>query len=164
MDETYLKGKSRSKRYADSHATTPKRKKLTQDVRLDRMKSLEDDMGHISERIAYKEKRRRLAEGLKNYKACDELTEEIAALAKEHRELEVELKELHRRDKRSKWYHSKRDAQLHHLLQTSPAEVQHAVHSLYLTHLMHLTVTIRVIIQHQCMKTHQRLLVSSIIE
>lgn len=80
VDETYefKKGKSRSKRY---NPTSPlpiaKRKKVNQAARLARMNTLEDDIKNIKERIPYKEKRRQVAEDTKNYRLCDEITEEI---------------------------------------------------------------------------------------
>ena len=95
VDETYQfkKGKSRSKRYNPT-LPPPKRKKITQDIRLAKMKTLEDDLKNIKERTSYKEKRCRVAEDLKNYRLCDEITEEIGTLSRECRQLEAELKLL----------------------------------------------------------------------
>ena len=49
-----------------------------------------------------------MAEDQRNYKLCDDLTEEISALSKECRMLELELKELTKKDYRSKVCHSKK--------------------------------------------------------
>ena len=48
-----------------------------------------------------------MAEDQRNYKLCDEIIEEISALSKECRILELELKELTKKDNRSKGYYSK---------------------------------------------------------
>ena len=71
------------------------------------MKRLEEDIQNLKERISYKEKRRQMAENVKNYKACDDITEEIASLSKQKRELENELLVLQKKTKRSMSYHSR---------------------------------------------------------
>lgn len=105
VDETYQfkKGKSRSKRH-DPVPPLPKRKKINQAARLERMKTLEDDLKSMKERISYKQKRRQIAEETKNYRLCDDITEEIAAISKESRQLEAELKLLTKKDVFSKQY------------------------------------------------------------
>jgi len=85
VDITYSfkKGKSRSKKYCEAvESTTTKRPRLTFDARVERMKRLGEDVQNIKERISYKEKRRQMAETVKNYKACDDITKEIASLSK----------------------------------------------------------------------------------
>ena len=49
-----------------------------------------------------------MAEDQRNYKLCDEITEEIAELSKEYLMLELELKSLMKKDDRSKRYHSQK--------------------------------------------------------
>lgn len=108
-DETYQfkKGKSRSKRYNPT-PPSPKRKKMNQDARLARMKTLEDDIKNIKDRVSYKEKRRQVAEDMKNYRICDEITEEIGTLLKECRQLSIELKLLTKKDKNSRMYYQRK--------------------------------------------------------
>ena len=113
VNKTYQfkKGKSRSKRHiaqSDPGSSKPKRKKLTKDFRLERMKAVEEEVKHLKERMSYKEKRRQMAEDQKNYKLCDEITEEISALSKECHVLELEMMELAKKDNRSKMYHAKK--------------------------------------------------------
>lgn len=105
VDSTYSfkKGKSRSKKYLTS-SSAPKRCKLNKEYREQRMKGLEDELQNIRERIEYKEKRRSHSEGIRNYKACEEITEEIGQLKKQKQELQAELTALQKRDKKSKWY------------------------------------------------------------
>lgn len=113
VNKTYQfkKGKSRSKRLAiegDPGSSKPKRKKLTKDFRVQRMKTIEEEVKHLKERMSYKEKRRQMSEDQRNYKLCDEITEEISALSKECHVLEIEMKELAKKDSRSKVYHAKK--------------------------------------------------------
>ena len=57
----FKKGKSRSKRLAiqsNPSMFTPKRKKISKDFRLERMKTVEEELKHLKERISYKGKRR----------------------------------------------------------------------------------------------------------
>ncbi len=107
INETYdfKKGKSRSKRYVPAEISiTPKRPKINQVARLTRMDVVEQDIKHIEERISYKQKRRQMAEDIRNYRACDELTEEIGDLIKEKRQMTTELTLLSKKDEHSKRY------------------------------------------------------------
>ena len=83
VNESYQfkKGKSRSKGYGEP--SVPKRQKINRSSRLDRMKTLEDDIKNINEQISFKQKRRQAAENSKNYLICDEITEEIGSLTKD---------------------------------------------------------------------------------
>ena len=51
--------------------------KLTQQTR---MKNVEEDIGDTKDRISFKEKRRCAAEAIRDYKKCNELTEELTHL------------------------------------------------------------------------------------
>ncbi len=108
VNETYdfKKGKSRSKRYvpAEEISTTPKRNKMDQAARLTRMDIVEQDIQNIDERISFKQKRRQMAEDIRNYRSCDDLTEEIGELIKEKRQMTAELMLLSKKDKNSKRY------------------------------------------------------------
>ena len=113
VNESYQfkKGKSRSKCHGSIEPSTPKCQKINQSARLPRMKALEEDIKNIAERVSYKEKRRKAAEDTKSYRICDEITEEIASLSHEKRQLTAELNILTRKDQHSKgYYHRKASA------------------------------------------------------
>ncbi len=109
VDDTYQfkKGKSRSKRH-NPMLPAPKRKKTNQNMRLVRMKTLEDDIKNTEECVVYKEKRRQVAEDNKNYRLCDELTQEIGTLSREKRQYAAELKLLQKKDEFSKSYYRRK--------------------------------------------------------
>ena len=90
----FKKGKSRSKVYgsSDDAPTTSKHPKLDQTMREDKIKDLEEDITDISSHIAFKEKHHMQAETVKNYKTCDELTQEILECKGRKTELEKQLK------------------------------------------------------------------------
>ena len=110
VNESYQfkKGKSLSKRgsllQSEGQSSVQKCPKMTQSIRVSRMKSLEEDIKSLGERISYKEKRRKAAEDVKNYRLCDEITEEIMSLSREKRELTAELKLLNQKECQSKSY------------------------------------------------------------
>lgn len=109
VDSTYSfkKGKSRSKKYMTS-VPSPKRSKISKEFREQRMKEVEDELQNLCERIEYKEKRRRIAEDARNYKLCEEITEEIGESKKRKQELQAELSQLLKRDKKSRWYRQRK--------------------------------------------------------
>ena len=103
------KGKSRSKlSNTDDEAPTPKRRKITQDYRLERMSELQDKIKDLNERIEFKNKQRDAASNVRNYKECDELTKQMSILKNEKRLLDTELSALTRKQKKSVWYKKKR--------------------------------------------------------
>ena len=70
----YKKGKSCSKLInTDDEAPTPKRRKINQEYRLERIAELQDKIKDLNERIEFKNKRRDAASNVRNYKECDEL-------------------------------------------------------------------------------------------
>ena len=87
---------------SDDAPITSKCPKLDQTMREDRIKDLEEDNADISSHIAFKEECRMQAETVKNYKTCDELTQEILECKGRKRELEKQLKLLLLKDKCSK--------------------------------------------------------------
>ena len=78
----YRKGTSRSKRlnFDSDQQTTPKRPKISEDVRLRRISELEEDIKDATDQINIKEKRRSLAAASHQYKDCDRLTSQISLL------------------------------------------------------------------------------------
>ena len=110
VNESYLfkKGKSRSKKYNSDTSTMAKRKKSNHSARLERMKALEEDIKGIDDRLSYKEKRRKAAEDVKNYRMCEEITEEMTSLMQEKRVLSDKFKILDKKEKQSKLYFKKK--------------------------------------------------------
>ena len=115
MGYSYKKGKSRSKRLntsAQSEFITPKRRKITSDIRLNRISEIQERLIDILDQIRYKEKRRENAQLSHNYKECDRLTEQMSTLRCEKRKLELELSSLQKKHYKSKWYFSRKKAQV----------------------------------------------------
>ena len=101
----FKKGRSRSKRFlSSSSSNTPKRQNLNKDIRESRINDIKEEIEDINRRISFKEKRVSAAENMKNYKTCDEITGEISELKTKRHELESELKELQKKDKRARKY------------------------------------------------------------
>ena len=108
----YKKGKYRSKLLntnTDDEAPAPKRKKISQDYRLERIAELQDKIKDMNERIEFKNKRRDAASNVRNYKECDEFTEQMSNLKNEKRLLETELSALTKKQKKSVWYKKKKN-------------------------------------------------------
>lgn len=120
----YKKGKSRSKRLSApeqaSSDVTPKRKKICQEFRLQRIGELKEVVKDLTDQITYKEKRRESASNVHNYKECDMLTEQISTLKAERREHERELTELEQKQKKSLRYQQKRGKRASSIPVTSP--------------------------------------------
>ena len=72
------------------------------------MKELEEDLKQLDQQIMFKEKRRDQAESVRNYKLCDELTEEVGKLKATRREASNELKLFQKKVKQARWYQEKR--------------------------------------------------------
>jgi len=103
---SFVKGKSRSKRFASPPDETPKptRPKVSAQVRQTRISSLKEDIASIDQQLYFKEKRRQQAESIRNYKLCDEITEELQIVMKRKREMSAELWKLQEKDQKAKWY------------------------------------------------------------
>ena len=71
------------------------------------MKDLEEDLKDLTDRLHFKEKKRHQAEMSRNYKVCDEITEDMSALKNKKRESEIELKFWLRKVQQSNWYNKK---------------------------------------------------------
>lgn len=93
-DEGYAfkKGKSRSKQsHVQEDAPNPKRQKSSASFRTKHIGELEEDIKDLTDRLQFKEKMRDQATMARNYKLCDQLTEEMSAIKKKKREREQEL-------------------------------------------------------------------------
>ena len=72
----FVKGKSRSKRFASPTQELPKPTcaKISSHVRQARISSLKEDIANIEQQLVFKDKRRQQAECVRNYKLYDEIT------------------------------------------------------------------------------------------
>lgn len=102
----FKKGKSRSKLY-HTDESTPKRPKISEAIRETRIDELQEDIKDIVDRIGYKEKMRERASMARNYKLCDQLTEEMSELKPKRRLYEKELQEWNRKKGKAEWYRKK---------------------------------------------------------
>ena len=102
----FKKGKSRSKQL-QSDCPPPKRPKSSESLGMKHIKELEEDIKDLSDQLKYKEKRRDQAASSRNYKVCDQLTEEMATVKKRKRECEEELRLWNKRQQQAKWYKQK---------------------------------------------------------
>ncbi len=103
----YRKGKSRSKHLnpsLETSTTAPKKRKLLTEARVKHLEAVQEDLKDVTDRLAYKVKRRQAAETVRNYKLCDELTDDISNLKSKKRELEAEVAILKKKSKRSEGY------------------------------------------------------------
>lgn len=72
------------------------------------MKTIKEELSELHNRVSFKRKRLDAAKVTKNYKLCDQLSEEIADLNKSKRLLEVELDMLQKKEKKSKRYYQRK--------------------------------------------------------
>ena len=103
----YKKGRSRSKKFgseSSAELSTPKRPKLDQEFRSKRMQQIKEEIKTINTQVSFKEKRVEAGAQGKNFKLCDQLTEEIADLQMKRRALEMELQGLEKKSKKARWY------------------------------------------------------------
>ena len=96
----FKKGASRSKDYG-VQTPTPKRPRYAQDMRDERIKAIDDELADINKMMTFKEKRLSQAEAAKNYKLCEQVTEELMQLKTQKRELATEKRSFEMKDKRS---------------------------------------------------------------
>lgn len=87
---TFKKGKSRSKMYGSwkDKVPTSKRPKFDREMRDNRVTELNEVIVDLTKRIAIKESRCQQAEIARNYKLCDQLSEDIMELKSEKRQNE----------------------------------------------------------------------------
>ncbi len=72
------------------------------------MHDLQEDFKDLSDRIGFKEHRRTAAQNIKEYKKCEDITEEISSLRRKRCEVESELTQLETKNRQSKWYYKKK--------------------------------------------------------
>ena len=109
----YKKGKSRSKRTSSSSMPdSTKRTKIDTQEREARISDILEQISDIDKRIAFKQRRIETATVTRNFKTCDELSEEISELKSQRRELNCELGPLQKKAKKSSWYFQQKAAKL----------------------------------------------------
>ena len=87
---SFKKGHSRSKVYGQLNTSTPRRPKYDEKMREERMQNIEEELADISRIIHFKEKRLSQHEVAKNYRLCEQVTEEMISIKQKKRELEAE--------------------------------------------------------------------------
>lgn len=106
----YSKGKSRSK-ILNPEVTKhdkPRRERIDKKERKHRIESLQDEMKDINKHVTVKERRIEQAQAAKNFKICDQLSDEITKLKAKRRELDSRLWAILHKEKRSKHYFARR--------------------------------------------------------
>ena len=103
-DDGYVfkKGQSRSKLYGQLDTTKSKRPKLDKDMREERLQAIDEEVKDIARMLQFKEKRLSQAEAGRNYKQCEQVTEEVMALKSRKRDLDAEKRLLEQKSKRAK--------------------------------------------------------------
>ena len=100
------KGKSRAK--GSETESTPKRYKTNESTRAKHISELEEDVADLTDCLKYKEKVREAAILARNYKLCDQITEDMSTIKKRRREFERELGIWKRKQQQGKWYGRKK--------------------------------------------------------
>lgn len=78
------------------------------EYRESRIKELKEQIQGLNTRIMFKEKRCEVNAAVKQYKICDELSEEISALKQECYEFETELRELQKKESKAVRYRKRK--------------------------------------------------------
>ena len=106
----YAKGKSRSKRLMSPpiQAPRPTRQKVSAEVRQRRISASEDDLASITKQLNFKNKRLQQAENIRNYKLCEEISQEIQFVTKQKSEVSEELCLFWDKERKSRWYQQKK--------------------------------------------------------
>ena len=91
-----------------SKTPQPQRSKIFAEVRQKRISALEEDITSLERQIHFKNKRLQQAENVKNYKLCEEITEEVQVITRQKRELKEELRIFQEKERKAHWYIRKR--------------------------------------------------------
>ena len=95
----YKKGKSRSAKHTglQPEVSSVKRVKVDTVERKRRIDDAQDQIADLDKQIGFKNKRIEVAMQSKNFKTCNELSEEISELKSQRRELSCELAKLQKK-------------------------------------------------------------------
>ena len=87
----------------------PKRPKYDNQARADRVKAIEEEVRDISRILQFKQKRLLQAEAARNYRTCEQLTEEMMGLRSRKNELQVGKRVFDRKGKRAQRRQAKKN-------------------------------------------------------
>ena len=104
----YKKKRSRSKSFGSVTDFVPKRPKVNKELRTERITHINEEVQMLNTQISFKEKRVDMGIAQKNFKLCDQLSDEISNLQQKRRELQAELKVLAKKEKRADTYQFKK--------------------------------------------------------
>ena len=104
------KKRSRSKYFGteSSGEHTSKRPKYDKDMRVERMREIEEELKTLNQHINIKQKRVDQKVTERKFDVCDLITLEIEELQRKRRELESERRILQKKEKKAKWYQRKK--------------------------------------------------------
>ena len=110
----YKKGKSRSKRFGSDRTSeeesTPKRTKTDRMFRVQRIAQIKEEVKTLNSQIEFKQRRVEMGVQAKNFKLCDQVTDEVSELQKARRVLEIELQCLEKKDRKSQKYYRRKSS------------------------------------------------------
>ena len=78
--------------------------KISAEVRQKRVRALEEDIANLDQQLSFKEKRRQQSENIRNYKLCEEITQEIRLVTQQRRQLFEELSQYWEKERKAIWY------------------------------------------------------------
>ena len=102
----YVKKKSRSKQFGSESSDEPvkKRSKISTEVRRQRISQINEELNTINTQLSFKEERIKIGMQRRDFKLCDQLSDEVDILQKRKRVLEIELLSLQKKEEKSKKY------------------------------------------------------------
>ena len=106
---TFKKGHSQSKVYGQSETSRPKRTKYDEKMREEHIQSIDEELADISRILDFKGKTLSQHEVAKNYRLCEQVTEEMMSMKRRKRELETERNEFVKKSRRAKARLRKKD-------------------------------------------------------
>ena len=117
----YKKGKSRAKRscFSSGSGTSSEDTVLTKRPKIDgqerqlKIDYLLEQIADIEKRIAFKQRRINTAAAMSNFKACDELSQEISELKSQKHEMNCLLGPLQKKAAKSAWYYRSKQKKAH---------------------------------------------------
>jgi hypothetical protein len=105
----FVKGKSRSRSGSETELESPlqKRSKINAAERSREIQLLEENLKLFNDRLNFKERQLEKERCLKNFKECDNVTQQMIQIRKERASVERHLSALKKREAKSVWYKQK---------------------------------------------------------
>ena len=105
----FVKGKSRSRSGSEMEIESPlqKRSKINAEERSREIHLLEENFKSFKDCLDFKERQLERERCLKNFKECDNITQQMIKIRKEMASVERQLSALKKREAKSVWYHQK---------------------------------------------------------